>query len=84
MCGRVSESVCACVWKKPTESTPVLIFCKCQSLPPEKAKISYPMSPRRQYSGLWSSREQGFTLDPRPGGPPTPSTALRTPTPSLW
>lgn len=71
-------SVCAGVWKKPTASTRVFIFGKCQPRPADRATIRTPAPPCTQHSGWGSSEAAGLHPAPRPGGRPAPS---RTPPP---
>lgn len=72
VCGCVGVSVCACVWKKPTEATPVSIFWKCQSCQAQRAKIGSPVPPADSIQGCKAQRQQGFTQDSCPEVAPAP------------
>lgn len=66
-------SVCACVWKKPTRSTPVFIFGKCQPRPLTE-RVSAPQRPPAHTTPGWGAQKQlGFTLHKGPAGAPPPN-----------
>ena len=83
VCGCVGVSVCACVWKKPTEATPVSIFWKCQSCQAQRAKIGSPVPTADSIQRCKAQRQQGFTQDSCPEVAPAPN-CTEHPSPAQW